>query len=75
MNREIGFGRRLLQILEDEGISYEHAPSGIDNMSVILRANQLEGEKEQLILDRNQTELEVDEVHIEHGLALIMVVG
>lgn len=75
MNREIGFGRRLLQILEDEGISYEHAPSGIDNMSVILRANQLEGEKEQRILDRIQTELEVDEVHIEHGLALIMVVG
>jgi aspartate kinase len=75
MNREIGFGRRLLQILEDEGISYEHTPSGIDNMSVILRENQLEGGKEQRILDRIQTELEVDEVHIEHGLALIMVVG
>jgi aspartate kinase len=75
MNREIGFGRKLLQILEDEGISYEHTPSGIDNMSVILRANQLEGEKEQRIIDRIQTELQVDEIHIEHGLALIMVVG
>ncbi|MBA2874541.1 aspartate kinase [Thermaerobacillus caldiproteolyticus] len=75
MNREIGFGRKLLQILEDEGISYEHVPSGIDNMSVILRANQLEGEKEKRILDRIQTELQVDEVHIEHGLALVMVVG
>ncbi|ANB56896.1 aspartate kinase domain protein [Anoxybacillus sp. B7M1] len=75
MNREIGFGRKLLQILEDEGISYEHAPSGIDNMSVILRANQLQGEKEQRIMDRIQTELKVDEIHIEYGLALIMVVG
>lgn len=75
MNREIGFGRKLLQILEDEGISYEHIPSGIDNMSVILRASQLEGGKEQRILDRIQMELEVDEVHVEHGLALIMVVG
>lgn len=75
MNREIGFGRKLLQILEDEGISYEHAPSGIDNMSVILRANQLKEGKEQRILARIQAELKVDEVHIEHGLALIMVVG
>ncbi|WP_027409222.1 aspartate kinase [Anoxybacteroides tepidamans] len=75
MNREIGFGRKLLGILEDEGISYEHAPSGIDNMSVILRANQLEGEKEQRIIDRIQTELQVDDIHIEYGLALIMVVG
>ncbi|MBB5324183.1 aspartate kinase [Anoxybacillus tepidamans] len=75
MNREIGFGRKLLQILEDEGISYEHTPSGIDNMSVILRANQLEGGKEQRIIDRIQTELQVDDIQIEYGLALIMVVG
>ena len=37
MNQEVGFGRRLLEILEDEGISFEHTPSGIDNMSVIIR--------------------------------------
>lgn len=75
MNREIGFGRKLLHILEDEGISYEHTPSGIDNMSVILRATQLEGEKERRIVDRIQTELHVDDIQIEYGLALIMVVG
>ncbi|WP_044749180.1 aspartate kinase [Bacillus alveayuensis] len=75
MNREIGFGRKVLQILEDEGISYEHTPSGIDNMSVILRAHQLEGEKEQRIIDRIQTELNVDDIHVERDLALIMVVG
>jgi aspartate kinase len=75
MNREIGFGRKVLQILEDEGISYEHTPSGIDNMSVILRAHQLEGEKEQRIIDRIQTELNVDDIHVERNLALIMVVG
>jgi aspartate kinase len=75
MNREIGFGRKVLQILEDEGISYEHTPSGIDNMSIILRAHQLEGEKEQRIIDRIQTELNVDDIHVERNLALIMVVG
>ena len=75
MNREIGFGRKVLEILEDDGISYEHTPSGIDNMSVILRSHQLEGEREQRIIDRIQTELEVDEIQIEKDLALIMVVG
>ena len=38
MNLEIGFGRKLLQIFEEEGISYEHTPSGIDNLSIILRS-------------------------------------
>lgn len=52
MNREIGFGKNLLQILVDEGISFEHAPSGIDDMSVIIRESQLSGEKEKIIMVR-----------------------
>ncbi|RSK29251.1 aspartate kinase [Bacillus sp. HMF5848] len=75
MNREIGFGRKLLQILEDECISYEHTPSGIDNLSIILRSNQLNGEVESRVLDRIRTELEVDDISIEHNQAIIMVVG
>ncbi|MDQ0246733.1 aspartate kinase [Bacillus fengqiuensis] len=75
MNREIGFGRKLLHILEDEGISYEHTPSGIDNISVIIRESQFNQEVEQRVFDRIQKELEVDNVYVERGLALIMVVG
>lgn len=75
MNREIGFGRRLLEILEEEGISFEHTPSGIDNMSVILRSHYLNNGKEERIMERIINELHVDEVHIERDLALIMVVG
>ena len=41
MNQEVGFGRRLLEILEDEGIPFEHTPSGIDNLSVIIRSEFL----------------------------------
>ncbi len=74
MNREVGFGRRLLQILEDEEISFEHTPSGIDNMSVILESSSL-GDKEKTVVDRIMTELEPDDVSVEHGLALLMVVG
>ncbi len=75
MNRELGFGRRLLQVLEDERLSFEHAPSGIDDMSVILRSRPLTPEKEEQVLNRIRTELMVDDVTIEHGLSLIMIVG
>jgi aspartate kinase len=75
MNREVGFGRRLLQILEEEGISYEHTPSGIDNMSVILQSSEVGADKEAQVLGRIATELEPDNVSVEHGLALLMVVG
>ena len=75
MNREIGFGRRLLQILEDLNLSYEHLPSGIDDISVILREDQLNEEIEKEVLARIQAELQSDEVKITRHLALIMVVG
>jgi aspartate kinase len=75
MNREIGFGRKLLGIFEEFGLSYEHTPSGIDDVSVILRENQLGPDTEKEIKKRIETELHADEVKIEHGIALIMVVG
>lgn len=74
MNREIGFTRRLLSILEDMNISYEHMPSGIDDISVILRAHQLEG-KESKLLEKIENELKVDALSIEKNIAILMVVG
>jgi len=75
MNREIGFGRRLLQILEEEGISYEHTPSGIDNISVILRESVFDWATESRVVERIRTELDVDDVSVERGLAVVMLVG
>ncbi|MCX8132278.1 MAG: aspartate kinase [Clostridia bacterium] len=75
MNREIGFGRKMLQILEDEDIAYEHTPSGIDNISVILREKQLDNDKEERIIRRIKDELNVDDVSVEHDLAMVMIVG
>ncbi|MCD8502784.1 MAG: aspartate kinase [Bacillaceae bacterium] len=75
MNREIGFGRKLLQILEDEGLSYEHMPSGIDDTSVIIRENQLTDVIEKKIIERIRAELSVDDVHIAHNFAMVMIVG
>jgi aspartate kinase len=75
MNREVGFGRRLLQILEEEGLSYEHAPSGIDNISVILREREFDAARETAVVRRIRTELAADDVAVERGLALVMIVG
>jgi aspartate kinase len=74
MNKEIGFGRRLFGILEAHGISFEHAPSGIDTMSVIVADEQLKG-KTHLLLEEIQKELNPDRVEILDGYALIATVG
>jgi aspartate kinase len=75
MNREIGFGRRLLHILEDHGLSYEHAPSGIDDITLIIREEPFDEETEKSVVSRIKTELEVDDVCIERHLTMIMIVG
>lgn len=75
MNREIGFGRKVLKILEDEHLSYEHVPSGIDNMSVIVKEIHLTKLVEERILQRIKTELAVDELNVQRGQALVMIVG
>lgn len=75
MNREIGFGRKLLQILEEDLISYEHTPSGLDDISVIIRSHQLTPEKEDRIIKRVKVELHAEDVHFRHDFSMIVVVG
>ncbi|WP_028983427.1 aspartate kinase [Sporolactobacillus terrae] len=75
MNKEIGFGRKVLCILEDYGLSFEHIPSGIDDMTVIIRQSQIDETLEKELTARLIEELHADEVHVEHDLALIMMVG
>ncbi|WP_313893698.1 aspartate kinase [Psychrobacillus sp.] len=75
MNREIGFGRKLLQILEEEHISYEHTPSGLDDISVIMRSHQLTPEKEERIMHRVKEELHAEDVHFRHEFSMIVIVG
>lgn len=75
MNREIGFGRKVLEILESRGISYEHMPSGIDNLTIILHTDQMTAEEEQSLLVQLKEDLNADSVKVEHNIALIMIVG
>lgn len=75
MNREVGFGRKLLQIIEEEDISYEHTPSGLDDISVIVRSDQLTPEKEERIIKRVKEELHADFAEIRHDFSMIVIVG
>lgn len=74
MNAELGFGRRVLEAIEHENISFEHLPSGIDTMSVVLNRSEIADCRERLI-NRICHTVEPDTISIEEGLALIAVVG
>ncbi|MGQ7376813.1 aspartate kinase, partial [Streptococcus suis] len=60
MNREVGFGRKVLQILEDLNIRWEHMPTGIDDLSIVVRERESTPIKEEEILRQLNTKMEVD---------------
>ena len=74
MNGEIGFGAMLLNILADHGVSFEHAPSGIDTMSVIVNTEQFAPVRDDVLVEI-QHRLAPDALNVEDDLALIAVVG
>ena len=75
MNREIGFGRKLLQILEDERVPYEHMPSGVDSQCIVIKEQYLPKEVERRVVSTIRRELEPDFVTVERDITTLMVVG
>ena len=75
MNREIGFGRKLLQVLEEAGISYEHMPSGVDSQCVVVKEQYLPKENERRIVNRIKEVLNPDFVTVERDITMLMIVG
>lgn len=74
MNSEIGFGRKVLQAFEENGISFEHVPSGIDTMTVFVHQDEFM-HKEQKVVAGIHRLANPDSIDIESDLALIAVVG
>ena len=74
MNSEIGFCRKVLQVFEENDISIEHMPSGIDTMCIFVHQDEFQ-EHEQVVLSGIQRAVEPDTVDVEADLALIAVVG
>jgi aspartate kinase len=74
MNKERGFGRKVLGIFESHEVSYEHSPTGIDSMSVVVLQEEL-GDKAGAICDTIQRVMQPDNVSVHHDLSLIATVG
>ncbi|MBP3927212.1 MAG: aspartate kinase [Clostridium sp.] len=74
MNSEVGFGRKLLDVFEKSGISFEHMPSGIDTMTIFVHQDEFM-EHEQSVISGIHRAVQPDSVDLESDLALIAVVG
>lgn len=74
MNSEIGFGRKVLQAFEENGISFEHVPSGIDTMTVFVHQDEFMHKEQQVVAGIHRL-ARPDDIEIESDLALIAVVG
>lgn len=74
MNSEVGFGRKVLQVLEDHDLSFEHIPSGIDTMTIIVNTADFI-DKEQEVLAGLHRAVQPDSIILESDLSLIAVVG
>lgn len=75
MNNEIGFVRKVLSVLEREGVSVEHIPSGIDTMSVVVDSEEIQGYKLEQIIEGIKNEADPDVIRVMENVALIATVG
>jgi aspartate kinase len=74
MNKEVGFAYRLFGVLDRYGVSFEHCPSAIDSMSVVVESAQLEG-KTEAVIEEIRSVLKPDRLEHDQQVALIAVVG
>jgi aspartate kinase len=74
MNREIGIGRRLLTVLERNRVSFEHMPTGIDTVSLVVESSYLKGKLE-LVIEEIQNECHPDQIEVVENIAVVATVG
>ena len=74
MNSELGFGRRVLQVIEENGVSFEHFPSGIDTMSVVISTKELASKRADIMAGICKV-VNPENISVEENLALIAIVG
>lgn len=74
MNNETGFGMKLLTVLYENGLSFEHMPSGIDTMSITLSTEKLAPVRDKVIAEIRKA-VNPDHIEIEDGISILAVVG
>ena len=75
INREVGFGLKILKILSDLKISYEHMPSGIDDVTIIINQDQLTKKKKDILTKKIRAQIKPDSLAWKNNYAIIMIVG
>ena len=75
MNSELGFARRALSILEKEHINFEHMPSGIDTLSLVIESRYLEGGVLDRLIEEMKEALSPDYIRVSENIALVATVG
>ena len=75
MNSEVGFGRKVLQVLEDRGISFEHMPTGIDSMCVVVQSSVFEPHRSQVLSEIEKLVEDSGSVSVSDNLSIIATVG
>ena len=75
MNSEVGFGRRVLSVLEDFGVSFEHMPTGIDTMCVVVSSQQLAPHREEILRRIEDLVRGSGSVTVSDNLSIIATVG
>lgn len=74
MNASIGFGKKVLDVLEKYNVSFEHLPSGIDTMGIVVNTKSLDKHRDDILYDIKNA-VHPDLLYIEDGLSLVAVVG
>ncbi len=75
MNSEVGFGRKVLSVLEEYGISFEHMPTGIDSMCVVVKSESLEPYREQVLARLEELVEDSGTVSVNDNMSIIATVG
>lgn len=75
MNKEVGIVYRILSILNELKIPFEHMPSGIDSITIVMRSTAFTPELEKLVRAKLEDDLKITNINVQRGLALVMVVG
>ena len=74
MNSEVGFGRKVLQVFEEYGLSFEHMPSGIDTMTIVVNTKEFVPHEQEILAGIHRA-VNPDRIDLESDLALIAIVG
>ena len=64
----------MLEILESHGISYEHSPTSIDTLSVILTDEELDAKEAEVVAEIRRI-VQPDRIEVQRDMAMLAVVG